>query len=154
MTADAAVSIVTDAPALRVWELVADVTRMGQWSPETTSCRWVGGASRPEVGARFRGANRRGWHRWTTSCRVVSSVPGERFVFDVTLFGMPVAEWGFTMSPQGDQTRVDEWFVDRRSPLVRFLGRVGTGVADRRTHNLATMEATLTAVVKAASATG
>ena len=153
MTADASVSIVTDAPAGRVWELVSDVTRMGEWSPETTACRWTGGATGPEVGARFRGANRRGWRRWTTSCRVVSSVPGERFVFDVTLLGMAVAEWGFTMTVEGDSTRIDEWFVDRRSPLVRLLGRIGTGVSDRVSHNRSTMFATVTALADAAAKT-
>lgn len=150
MTADAAVSIVTNAPAGRLWELVSDVSRMGEWSPETTSCTWVGGATGPYVGAKFRGTNKRGWRRWTTSCRVVSSVPGERFVFDVTLAGMAVAEWGFTMSDEGDQTRLDEWFVDRRSPLVKLLGRLGTGVTDRVSHNRATMQATVEALAAAA----
>lgn len=152
MTADAAVSIVTDAPALRLWELVSDVTRMGDWSPETTSCRWIGGATGPAVGSRFRGANRRGWRRWATSCRVVSSVPGERFAFDVSLFGMAVAEWGFTMTDENGRTRLDEWFVDRRSLFVQLLGRIGTGVGDRVTHNRATMQATVDALAAAGAA--
>ena len=29
-------------PADRVYELISDVTRMGEWSPETTACAWIG----------------------------------------------------------------------------------------------------------------
>ena len=29
-----------DAPAEHVWGMVADVTRMGEWSPENESARW------------------------------------------------------------------------------------------------------------------
>ena len=28
-----------------VWALVADVPRMGEWSPECVRCEWVGGAT-------------------------------------------------------------------------------------------------------------
>jgi len=43
-----------------VYDLISDVTRMGSWSPETTSCRWLSDAIGPTVGARFRGTNRHG----------------------------------------------------------------------------------------------
>jgi hypothetical protein len=43
----------------RVWDLVSDVTRVGEFSPETFEAEWLGGASGPEVGARFRGHVRR-----------------------------------------------------------------------------------------------
>jgi hypothetical protein len=42
------------ADALRLWEMVSDVTRMGEWSPETTGAHWLDGASGPVVGARFK----------------------------------------------------------------------------------------------------
>jgi len=38
-----------------VWSLVADVTRMAEWSPTVQRVEWVGEASGPEIGARFRG---------------------------------------------------------------------------------------------------
>jgi hypothetical protein len=37
----------------RVYELVSDITRMGEWSPECRRCTWIRGASGPQVGARF-----------------------------------------------------------------------------------------------------
>ena len=44
-----------DAPPDVLYDLVTDVRRMGEWSPETVEADWIGGASGPEVGARFRG---------------------------------------------------------------------------------------------------
>ena len=38
-----------------VWDLIADVTRMGEWSPETTGCEWIEGADGPRVRAPFMG---------------------------------------------------------------------------------------------------
>ena len=52
-------SVHIDAPAERVWELVSDVTRIGEFSPETFEAEWLDGADRPRAGARFRGHVRR-----------------------------------------------------------------------------------------------
>ena len=38
------------APPDEVWSLIADVTQMGSWSPETESCEWLGGATGPAAG--------------------------------------------------------------------------------------------------------
>jgi len=76
---DVVVTRAIEAPAEAVYALVSDVTRMGEWSPETASCRWVDGAWSAEVGARFRGSNRRGPLLWTTTCTVTRSDPvGDR----------------------------------------------------------------------------
>ena len=52
-----------DAPPERVWDLVTAITRMGEWSPESTGGRWTRGATGPATGARFVGSNRNGWVR-------------------------------------------------------------------------------------------
>ena len=41
-----------------VWDLVADVTRVGGWSPECIRAAWLGEPGRPQPGARFTGHNR------------------------------------------------------------------------------------------------
>ncbi len=41
-----------------VWDLVADVTRVGEWSPECIWAAWLGEPGRPLPGARFIGRNR------------------------------------------------------------------------------------------------
>ena len=48
-----------------VWSLVADVTRTAEWSPTVQRVEWVGDASGPEIGARFRGHNRQSGVRWS-----------------------------------------------------------------------------------------
>jgi uncharacterized protein YndB with AHSA1/START domain len=35
-------SVHIDVPAETVWGAISDVRRMGEWSPETTSCAWRG----------------------------------------------------------------------------------------------------------------
>jgi len=35
------------APPEVVWELVSDITRMGEWSPECRQCEWIGNAAEP-----------------------------------------------------------------------------------------------------------
>ena len=54
------VTIDVSAPPERVYGLISDITRMGEWSPECRRCEWIDGATGPAVGARFRGHNRLG----------------------------------------------------------------------------------------------
>lgn len=56
-----------------VWAVVSDPTRTGEWSHECTGCSWLGGATRPEPGARFRGRNRQRLFRWGRVCEVISA---------------------------------------------------------------------------------
>ncbi|MEP6624365.1 MAG: SRPBCC family protein, partial [Acidimicrobiia bacterium] len=72
------------APPEKVWSLVSDITRMGEWSPEARGGEWVKGASGPAVGARFKGRNARGKRSWSTDCHVVECEPGSRFAFAVS----------------------------------------------------------------------
>src|SRR3954447_16456201 len=38
-----------------VWDIVSDVTRIGEFSPETFEARWTRGSTGPAVGAYFKG---------------------------------------------------------------------------------------------------
>jgi len=64
------------APPERVWSLVADLSRMGEWSPETDRVRWRRGATSAVPGARFAGHNRNGIWRWSTHGVVRIADPG------------------------------------------------------------------------------
>jgi len=133
--------IAADADTL--YALVSDVTRMGEWSPENTGGRWLGGASGPARGARFRGSNRRGWRRWSTTCTVVDADPGQRFAFDVSLFGIPVARWAYDFRADGDATLVTEHWTDRRPAWFAQLAGATMGIDDMRAHNEGNMRTTL-----------
>ncbi len=139
------------APAETVWSLVSDVTRMGEWSPEATGATWKT-ASGPSVGAKFTGKNRINRRSWSTSCEVTECDPGRRFAFKVTSGPLGVATWRYCIEPTDGGCRVEESWTDDRGIIIRALGRLVTGVADRTDHNRAGMEQTLAALARAAEA--
>jgi hypothetical protein len=96
-TGQAQVEIEGAADAL--YDLVSDVTRMGEWSPETTRCRWIDGASGPEVGARFRGTNRKGLALWATKVQVVVADPGRELAFVTSHRGQDMTRWSYRFEP-------------------------------------------------------
>jgi uncharacterized protein YndB with AHSA1/START domain len=135
-----------------VWRMVADVTRVGEWSPETVACEWLGTPAEPVVGARFKGRNARGSRKWSTKCTMTDATPGEIFAFEVVAGPMKVARWEYRFAPDGDGCRVTETWIDRRGKAMVFAGKVVSGVADRAEHNRSTMEQTLTQLATAAEA--
>src|SRR5689334_11050854 len=90
-----------DAPPAKVYDVVSDVTRMGEWSPETTRCEWLDGANGPAVGARFKGSNQRGIARWSTKPRVTVADPGREFAFVVGHRGHDQTQWSYRFEPDG-----------------------------------------------------
>ena len=151
MTVEASINV--NAPAEAVYRLVADLPSMGKWSPECVRCDWLGGASEAAPGARFKGRNRRGWHRWSTTGTVVAAEPGRELSWDVTsIFGLPVARWTHSIEPAGDGCRVIERMDDQRGAFMHLAGRVGTGVKDRTEHNKIGMQQTLERLKAAAEA--
>lgn len=139
------------APAERVWALIGDPTRMGEWSPECEKVSWLASSTRPAVGAVFRGTNRNGWHRWSTKGTITSYEPGRSIAWDVTLV-VPVARWAYRI--EGDQAASSctlvESFTDHRGRLMKVVGGIGRGVRDVEAHNRQGMEQTL-ARIKAAA---
>lgn len=117
------------APPAQVWELVSDVTRIGEFSPETFEGRWTRGSTGPEVGATFAGHVRRngvGPTYWSP-CRVTVCEPERHFEFAVGTESVPVNHWGYRLQPDGDGTAVTEYFRLEPSLPVRLywwlLGR-------------------------------
>ncbi len=110
------------APADRVWSLLSDVTRIGEFSPETFEAQWLDGATGPKPGARFRGhvkRNGKGPIYWTT-CSVIASEPGREFAFGVGAPGKPLNTWRYQLEPAGDGTDVTESFELTRTPALRL----------------------------------
>lgn len=137
------------APAARVYELVSDLAGMARLAQEYSGGRWLGGATGPEVGARFRGTNRRGARLWTTVATVTDARP-ERFAFVVRSLGMPVSRWQYDIEPADGGCRVTESTWDLRPAWFKPLSALATGVRDRGTQNQANIEATLARLKQAA----
>lgn len=150
MTDQVSVERLVNAPAGDVWPLVSDVRRMGEWSPETFECEWLGGASGPVVGARFRGRNRNGKKRWSTVSTVSAAESGAVFAFDVKAGPFKVARWEYRFEPTDAGCRVTETWTDQRGRLAGMLGKPVSGVGDRAEHNRASMLETLERLAAAA----
>jgi hypothetical protein len=119
-----------DARPDAVYTVVSDVTRMGEWSPETTKCEWIDGATGPAAGARFKGSNKRGFVRWSTKPKVVVAEPGREFAFEVDTD----VRWTYRFAPDGDGTQVTESFEMLRDIrwYYAFAERWLMGVKDRK----------------------
>ena len=91
-------SVVIDAPAEDIYDLVADVSQMGRWSPVCT------GGSYDDDGEWFTGTNAIGDSTWETRCRVVVADRGREFTF--TNHGLEgrleMVRWGFHLRPAGE----------------------------------------------------
>lgn len=142
------VSTWIDAAPERVWPLVSDVSRYGEWSPENQGGRWANGTARPGLGATFTGVNRHGFLRWKTTCTVVEYEENARFAFSVA---ESRTHWGYRLEPEAGGTRVTEW-RDRRAapPLpVRLLENSGLLGRPRDAWIIDGMRKTLDAIKKA-----
>jgi uncharacterized protein YndB with AHSA1/START domain len=126
MRAEASLHI--DAPPDRVWRLISDVSRMGEWSPITYRCEWLDGATAPSVGAKFKGYNRMRPAKWWTVCEVTASEPGKVFEFRTIDVSFPfsvggarnreMTRWRYEFEPDGIGTKVTESYEIVYTPLL------------------------------------
>ena len=116
------VSIEISATQEKVYDLVSDVTRMGEWSPECARCEWAGEAVGPAVGARFKGHNKRGLMRWSNTPTVTAADPGKVFAFSRTAPGAGEVVWRYQMTPSdGGTTLTESYEVVRPANQVMSL---------------------------------
>lgn len=125
-----------------LYEVVADVTRTPELSPEVTACEWLDGATGPAAGVRFRARNHAGrGPDWHSTPVITVADPSREFAFSRTDKGAGTIVWRYVFTPQGTGTRVTEsyaattpvtlfgWFIigviygnkDRRSDLRRGM---------------------------------
>jgi hypothetical protein len=139
-------SLHIEAPADHVYHLVADVTRMPEFSPEILRCQWLNGAQAPAVGVRFAARNKVPRRPpWTNKPVVTVVEPGRAFGFARTEKFAGTVEWSYRFDPEEGGTTVTESYEVTRplSPVGWFI--IGTlfGRKDRRSDLRAGMEETL-----------
>ena len=134
-----------DAPPEKVYALVSDITRMGEWSPETVKGEWLDGATGPAVGARFKGSNKNGIFRWSTKPRVLAADDGREFAFVTDLRGNDLTKWSYRFDPDGSGTKVTESFemMADQPGFITFVERTFMRIKDRKAQLERDMEATL-----------
>jgi uncharacterized protein YndB with AHSA1/START domain len=137
------VSVHINASPAEVWDLVTDVTRIGEFSPETFEARWRHGYDHAEVGAKFKGHVKRngiGPVYWSP-CVVTQCEPERVFEFAVGTEDVPVNNWGYRLQPENGGTLVTEYFrLETALPLRVYWALLG-GL--RKRTNVRGMRATL-----------
>ncbi len=119
------VEAVVEADPQRVYDLVSDVTRIGERSPECHAAAWESGEP-GVVGAVFRGRNRWGVSaRWSRRCVVTEAEPGRRFTFRTIpepwdLSRRDSTTWSYDIAPADEGSRVTHHYEITVPPLRPF----------------------------------
>ena len=131
----ASVTLHIDAPPKAVWGNVSDITRMGEFSPEVVEAEWIGEATGPAVGARYRGHVKRNenWPvlYWTT-CEVTECVPGEVFEFAVVMRDRRLNTWRYEFDAKDGGTDVTESFDLGDGLFTKLWRPIGGFLRERR----------------------
>ena len=125
---EATIEIAADPP--EVYDLVADITRMGEWSPEAVGGAWIGDAA-GQKGDWFEGRNRTSEREWTRECQVACADRGSDFTFVVGGVEANCTWWSYEMEPTEAGTALTErWWIVNKTPAMaaatpdQFSGRV------------------------------
>jgi hypothetical protein len=143
-------SIVVARAAEDLYDMVSDVTRMGEWSPVCKECWWEEGGA-PVVGAWFIGRNEVPDRTWKTRSEVVVADRGREFAFIV---GGSYARWGYTFTPIEGGTRITEsweFLPDAATLFEERFGAEAQAQTDDRAESARTgIAATLAAIKRSA----
>lgn len=114
------VRTVVAAPPEAVWEVIADITRMPELSPEVVECRWLDGATEATVGARFVAKNKFSRGPAVGNKPVITAVVANRRISwsRTEPFGGTV-EWTYELVRHADGTEVIESYR-ALEPVSRF----------------------------------
>jgi hypothetical protein len=131
-----------------VYAMVSDLTRMGEWSPEATGGQWVGGATGPVAGAKFKGTNAHGDKKWSALAKVTDATTPTRFAFANVVGPVTVSEWCYDIVALdgGAACEVTETWQLHQPTLISLVGKMMTGVTDRTEHTKSMIETTLTRI--------
>ena len=153
----AAEEVMAASPEL-VWDLVADVTRIGQWSPECIWAAWLGEPGGPRPGARFTGRNRlANGFEYEVICVVTEADRPRAFAWvvldDNDDPARPSSSWRYRIDPlPGGGSRIRQRFTHGpgtsflRAIAVQAPERAADVVAARRDGLRANMSATMRAM--------
>jgi uncharacterized protein YndB with AHSA1/START domain len=102
-----------DSAPKDVWRLISDVERIVEFSPECVEIEWLGGATAPQVGARFAGTSRVGSFEWIRNCTITALQEPECFAYEVADEADEAAQsrWSFEVAAAGNGTNVTQRFL-------------------------------------------
>jgi hypothetical protein len=120
-----------------VYNLLIDLNRIGDISPECHRAEWLEGVTAPHAGARFVGHNAAGGFEWKTECRVLRAMPGVEWAFKSNISGDKPTTWRYNLKPTEGGCRVALSF-DAPSLEDPGLQKAMPGRADKLRENIAT----------------
>ena len=123
-------SILVARSAECLYDMVSDVTRIGEWSPVCKACWWDEGSS-ARVGDWFTGRNTTAERTWETRSEIVVADRGREFAFVV---GGSYVRWGYTFATVGEETRVTESWEFLPEGLAKFEKKFGTDAQTQISH--------------------
>lgn len=121
------------APEL-LYDLVSDIPRTPEWSPEVISCRWLDDATDAMPGARFSARNKRRWFTWSNKPVVETAERGRQFAFTRTEPGGGTIRWFYRFEPGSGGTTTELGYqVLKPVPVfLHLMLRAFFGVRDLR----------------------
>ncbi|TFD22822.1 SRPBCC family protein [Cryobacterium lyxosi] len=146
-------SVIVEASATSLYDLLSDITRTGEWSPVCTSCWWDDEAEAGRVGAWFTGRNELPHRTWQTRSEVVAAERGHEFAWVV---GGSFARWGFsfTATENGTGTMLTESWEFLPDGIAMFEEKFGEDahaqITDRTQQALDGIPKTLAAIKRIA----
>ncbi len=143
-------SVVVGSSPQALYDMVADVSRTGEWSPTCKACWWDDGEFARE-GAWFTGRNELPERSWETRSQVEVADRGREFAFVV---GGSYVRWAFTFAPVEGGTLVTESWELLADGIAMFFNRYGEEaqqrIADRTREAHEGIPATLAAIKRIA----
>lgn len=118
LTADE-VGLEIEADADLLYDMVSDLPRIGEWSPECERVDWEGDVTVPTQGTTFVGHNAVGPGRrirYSRHGEVLAAERGKEFTFITDEGGRPSTLWRYRFEPTANGTRVTEGYEVRWIP--------------------------------------
>lgn len=118
LTADE-VEMEIEAEAGLLYDMVADLPRIGEWSPECERVEWEGEVDVPTQGTTFVGHNAVGPGRrirYSRHGEVLVAERGKEFTFITDEGGRPSTLWRYRFEPTANGTKVTEGYEVRWIP--------------------------------------
>ena len=117
------VEVVVEAAPEDVWRILSDVERVGEWSHECRSARWLGAAAGAHPGVRFRGRNHAGRLRWSRTSEIVAADAPRLLVWRTvsTPLFPDSTEWRIELTPCSGGTRITQSFAVLHAPRLLDL---------------------------------
>jgi hypothetical protein len=113
------VGLEIEADAELLYDMVSDLPRIGEWSPECERVDWEGDVTVPVRGSTFVGHNAVGPGRrirYSRHGEVLAAERGREFAFITDEAGRPSTLWRYRFEPTANGTRVTEGYEVRWIP--------------------------------------